>query len=87
MHVQQQVVHVHACAVVIRPHPHPCPHSFFCVCQGIVKLRAAGKLAAEVLNYAGTLIKAGVTTDSIDRAVHAMIIERGAYPSPLNYGK
>ncbi|MEW5298126.1 MAG: hypothetical protein WDW36_001281 [Sanguina aurantia] len=48
--------------------------------EGIVKLRAAGKLAAEVLNYAGTLIKAGVTTDSIDRAVHAMIIERGAYP-------
>ena len=27
-----------------------------------------------------------VTTDEIDRAVHKMIIEAGAYPSPLRYG-
>ncbi|CAI7818104.1 unnamed protein product [Closterium sp. NIES-54] len=27
----------------------------------------------------------GVTTNEIDRAVHEMIIEAGAYPSPLNY--
>jgi methionyl aminopeptidase len=49
-------------------------------------MRAAGKLAAEVLNFAGTLVAPGVTTDSIDRAVHAMIVGAGAYPSPLNYG-
>jgi methionyl aminopeptidase len=54
--------------------------------EGLRKMRAACKLAAEVLNYAGTLVKPGVTTDEIDRAVHAMIIENGAYPSPLNYG-
>ncbi len=54
--------------------------------QGIAKMRAAGRLAAEVLEYAGTLVKAGVTTDAIDRAVHAKIIAAGAYPSPLNYG-
>ena len=28
----------------------------------------------------------GVTTDEIDRAVHKMIIDNGAYPSPLRYG-
>jgi methionyl aminopeptidase len=49
-------------------------------------MRAAGKLAAEVLNYAGTLVRPGVTTDEIDVAVHAMIVAAGAYPSPLNYG-
>ena len=50
-------------------------------------MRASCKLAAEVLEYAGTLVKPGVTTDAIDQAVHNMIISRGAYPSPLNYGK
>jgi Xaa-Pro aminopeptidase len=55
--------------------------------QGLIKMRAACKLAAEVLNYAGTLVQPGVTTDEIDRAVHDMAVARGAYPSPLNYGK
>jgi methionine aminopeptidase len=27
-----------------------------------------------------------VTTNEIDRAVHHMIVEAGAYPSPLGYG-
>ena len=48
--------------------------------------REASRLAAQVLQYAGTLIKPGVTTDSIDKAVHKMIIDAGAYPSPLGYG-
>lgn len=55
--------------------------------EGLVKMRAACKLAAEVLNYAGTLVRPGVTTEEIDRAVHDMTVARGAYPSPLNYGK
>eukprot|EP00882_Tetradesmus_deserticola_P001967 GHRQ01002107.1.p1 GENE.GHRQ01002107.1~~GHRQ01002107.1.p1 ORF type:complete len:341 (+),score=96.59 GHRQ01002107.1:283-1305(+) len=55
--------------------------------EGLVKMRAACKLAAEVLSYAGTLALPGVSTDEIDRAVHEMIVHRGAYPSPLNYGK
>ena len=29
----------------------------------------------------------GVTTDEIDKAVHKMIIDNGAYPSPLTYGE
>ena len=31
-------------------------------------------------------LQAGVTTDEIDKAVHQMIVEHGAYPSPLGYG-
>ena len=31
-------------------------------------------------------LQAGVTTDAIDKAVHQMIIDNGAYPSPLTYG-
>lgn len=50
-------------------------------------MRASGRLAARVLEYAGSLVRPGLTTDEIDKAVHAMIVEAGAYPSPLNYGR
>ncbi|KAK8460498.1 hypothetical protein SEVIR_2G338900v4 [Setaria viridis] len=53
--------------------------------QGIAGMRAACKLAARVLDFAGTLVKPSVTTNEIDAAVHNMIIEAGAYPSPLGY--
>lgn len=36
---------------------------------------------------AGGMVAPGVTTDEIDRAVHRMVVEAGAYPSPLNYGR
>ncbi|KAL6526156.1 Methionine aminopeptidase 1D, chloroplastic/mitochondrial [Orobanche minor] len=54
--------------------------------NGIECMRASGKLAAQVLQYAGTLVKPGMATDEIDQAVHQMIIDNGAYPSPLGYG-
>ncbi|XP_073296241.1 methionine aminopeptidase 1D, chloroplastic/mitochondrial [Primulina huaijiensis] len=54
--------------------------------KGIECMRASGRLAAQVLQYAGTLVKSGITTDEIDLAVHQMIIDNGAYPSPLGYG-
>ncbi|GMH38658.1 hypothetical protein BSKO_06542 [Bryopsis sp. KO-2023] len=54
--------------------------------EGIKRMRASGKLAAQVLQHAGTLAKEGVTTDEIDKAVHKMIVDNNAYPSPLNYG-
>ncbi|XP_010514194.1 PREDICTED: methionine aminopeptidase 1C, chloroplastic/mitochondrial [Camelina sativa] len=53
---------------------------------GIVKMKKACELAARVLDYAGTLVRPFVTTDEIDKAVHQMVIESGAYPSPLGYG-
>lgn len=54
--------------------------------RGIECMRASGRLAARVLKYAGSLVKPGLTTDEIDKAVHQMIIDNGAYPSPLSYG-
>ncbi|CAN5971685.1 unnamed protein product [Sphagnum jensenii] len=54
--------------------------------EGIERMRISGKLAARVRDYAGTLVKPGVTTDEIDKEVHKMIIDAGAYPSPLGYG-
>ncbi|XP_010262963.1 PREDICTED: methionine aminopeptidase 1B, chloroplastic-like isoform X2 [Nelumbo nucifera] len=54
--------------------------------EGIPHMKAACELAARVLDYAGTLIRPSVTTDEIDKAVHKMIIDAGAYPSPLGYG-
>ncbi|CAL5421525.1 unnamed protein product [Camellia sinensis] len=54
--------------------------------EGIARMRAACELAARVLDYAGTLIRPSVTTNEIDKAVHQMIIDAGAYPSPLGYG-
>ncbi|KAF7827851.1 methionine aminopeptidase 1B, chloroplastic [Senna tora] len=54
--------------------------------EGIARMRAACELAARVLNYAGTLVRPSVTTNEIDKAVHQMIVDAGAYPSPLGYG-
>ncbi|KAJ1698043.1 hypothetical protein LUZ63_006555 [Rhynchospora breviuscula] len=54
--------------------------------EGISRMRDSCRLAAQVLEHAGALVKPGVTTDEIDKAVHEMIINAGAYPSPLGYG-
>ena len=51
----------------------------------IARMREAGKLAAEILRLAGEQVRPGITTDEIDIFVHDLTIERGAYPSPLNY--
>ncbi|GJE95107.1 methionine aminopeptidase [Phanerochaete sordida] len=49
------------------------------------KMRTVCRLAREVLDIAAAHVKPGVTTDAIDEVVHAAILERNAYPSPLNY--
>ena len=51
----------------------------------IERMRHAGIVAAEILRLAGELVRPGITTDEIDVFVHEATIERGAYPSPLNY--
>lgn len=48
-------------------------------------MRKACSLAREVLNIARDFAKVGVTTEEINEVVHNATIERGAYPSPLNY--
>ena len=51
----------------------------------IERMRIACSTAAEVLRLAGEFVRPGITTDEIDVYVHNLCIERGAYPSPLNY--
>jgi len=51
----------------------------------IERMRHAGQMAADILRLAGKYVKPGMTTDDIDVFVHDLTIERGAYPSPLNY--
>lgn len=53
--------------------------------EEVAGIRAAAKLTRDALDYAASLLEVGVTTDAIDKKVHAWIIERGGYPSPLNY--
>lgn len=53
--------------------------------ETIEKIRNVSRLAREVTDIAGRAVKPGVTTDEIDRIVHEACMERGAYPSPLNY--
>ncbi|HIF9366913.1 TPA: type I methionyl aminopeptidase [Photobacterium damselae] len=54
--------------------------------EEIEKMRVAGRLAAEVLEMIEPHIKAGVTTEELDRICHDYITkEQGAIPAPLNY--
>ena len=48
-------------------------------------IRAACRIGREVLDLAGNAVRPGVTCDELDRIVHEGTVERGAYPSPLNY--
>ncbi|EIM88629.1 methionine aminopeptidase [Stereum hirsutum FP-91666 SS1] len=49
------------------------------------RLRTAAKLAKKTLEFAGSLVNVGVTTEAIDNSVHDFIVSNGAYPSPLLY--
>jgi methionyl aminopeptidase len=52
----------------------------------IEKMRIAGKLAAEVLVMIEPYIKAGITTDELDKICHDYIVNtQKAIPAPLNY--
>jgi methionyl aminopeptidase len=54
--------------------------------EEIEKMRLAGRLAAEVLDYIGPHVKPGVTTDELDRLCHDYIVSvQAATPAPLNY--
>lgn len=48
-------------------------------------MRLSCRLAADVLARVGPHLRAGMTTDDIDRLVHDDIVRHGAYPSPLDY--
>ena len=48
-------------------------------------MRRAGKITAAARAYAGELVKPGVTTQEIDKAVEQFIRKQGAVPSFLHY--
>ena len=48
-------------------------------------MRRAGKITAAARALAGEMVKPGVSTKAIDRAVHDFIVSQGARPSFLHY--
>jgi methionyl aminopeptidase len=54
--------------------------------EEIAKMRVAGRLAAEVLDFIAPYVKPGVTTGELDRLCHDYMVEQqGVTPAPLNY--
>ena len=53
--------------------------------EDFIKMRAAGKLAAEVLDYITDYVSPEVTTNYLNDLCHDFIIKNGAIPAPLNY--
>ncbi|MGH9122363.1 MAG: type I methionyl aminopeptidase, partial [Acidimicrobiales bacterium] len=51
----------------------------------ITAMRVAGRVAAEVLAVTGEAVTPGITTDELDQIAHRAYIDRGAFPSTLNY--
>ena len=54
--------------------------------EDVAKMRVAGALAAEVLDYITPNVIAGVTTGELDRLCHKYMVDvQGTIPAPLNY--
>jgi methionyl aminopeptidase len=54
--------------------------------EEIGRMRVAGRLAAEVLDFAAAHVQAGITTAELDRLCHDyMVNEQHTVPAPLNY--
>lgn len=54
--------------------------------EEIEKMRVAGKLGSEVLDYIQPFVKPGVTTGELDRLCHRYMVDvQGTTPAPLNY--
>ncbi len=54
--------------------------------EEIAKMRIAGQLAAEVLDFIAPHVKAGATTDEIDSLCHQFMVNvQHTVPAPLNY--
>lgn len=54
--------------------------------QEIEKMRVAGKLASEVLDYISPFVKPGITTAEIDKLCHDYMVDvQETIPAPLNY--
>ena len=49
-------------------------------------MREAGRIASAALRLGGSLVRPGISTKELDRAMHKFILEQGATPSFLGYG-
>ena len=54
--------------------------------EDIKKLKKACKISADVLQYAGEQINAGMSTYELDKLIYDFIVAAGAKPSFLGYG-
>ncbi len=54
--------------------------------EEIEKMRIAGQLAGEVLDYITPFVKTGISTEELDRLCHDYMVDiQGCIPAPLNY--
>jgi len=54
--------------------------------EEIEKMRVAGRLASEVLDFIGPYIKSGITTGALDSLCHDYMVNvQNTIPAPLNY--
>jgi methionyl aminopeptidase len=54
--------------------------------EQVARMRVAGRLASEVLDFIGPHVRAGVTTAEIDRLCHEYMVDfQKVIPAPLNY--
>ncbi len=54
--------------------------------QDIEKMRIAGRLAAEVLDFITPHVKPGITTEALDKLCHDYMVDvQKTVPAPLNY--
>lgn len=54
--------------------------------EEIAKMRIAGRLAGEVLDYITPFVKAGVSTEELDKLCHDYMVDvQHCIPAPLNY--
>ena len=53
--------------------------------EQVAKIKESAKINIAVLDYVAEHIKAGITTEEIDRWVYDVTTEMGGIPAPLNY--
>jgi len=52
----------------------------------IAKMRVAGRLAGEVLDYIADFVRPGISTEELDKLCHDYMVDvQGSIPAPLNY--
>lgn len=53
--------------------------------ESFAKMRAAGRLAAYILQYIEPYVRPGISTNKLNQLCHDEIIRHNAIPAPLNY--